>query len=97
MTYSGHADSKMMFYPTQEFETHRLLGLLGRIEIDWLKKNYLKEYYTKEGIYQELAMKALDNNVRIENVYYDYWLNTNQYDMIKKNCEFRTRIRNIEF
>jgi len=88
MTYSGHADSKMMFYPTQEFETHRLLGLLGRIEIDWLKKNYLKEYYTKEGIYQELAMKALDNNVRIENVYYDYWLNTNQYDMIKKNCEF---------
>jgi len=88
MAYSGHADSKMMFYPTQEIETHRLLGLLGRIEIDWLKKNYLKEYYTKEGLYQELAMKALDNNIRIENVYYDYWLNTNQYDMIKKNCEF---------
>ena len=88
MAYSGHADSKMMFYPTQEFETHRLLGLLGRIEIDWLKKNYLKEYYTKEGIYQELAMKALDNNIRIENVYYDYWLNTNQYDMIKTHCEF---------
>jgi len=88
MAYSGHADSKMMFYPTQEIETHRLLGLLGTISIDWTNKNYLKEHYTKEGIYQELAMKALDNNIRIENVYYDYWLNTNQYDMIKTHCEF---------
>jgi len=94
VAYSGHADSKMMFYPTQEIETHRLLGLLGRIEIDWLKKNYLKEYFTKEGIYQELAIKSLDNQVPIEIIYYDYWLNTKQYDMIKKNCEYNIGFHN---
>jgi len=94
MAYSGHADSKMMFYPTQEIETHRLLGLLGRIEIDYYKKNYLKEYYTKEGIYQELAMKSLDNHVPIELIYYDYWLNTNQYDMVKQHCEYNIGFHN---
>jgi len=82
------AEGKLMYYPTDLQEAHRLLGLLGRVDIDWLKKNYLKEYYTKEGIYQELAMKALDFQIPIDYVYYDYWLNTKQYDMIKSNCEY---------
>jgi len=82
------AEGKLMYYPTDLKEAHRLLALLGIISLDWINKNYLKEHYTKEGIYQELGMKALDNNIRIENVYYDYWLNTNQYDMIKTHCEF---------
>jgi len=82
------SEGKLMYYPTDLKEAHRLLALLGTISIDWVNKNYLKEHYTKEGIYQELGMKALDNNIRIENVYYDYWLNTNQYDMIKTHCEF---------
>jgi len=82
------SEGKLMYYPTDLGEAHRLLALLGTINIDWVNKNYLKEHYTKEGIYQELAMKALDNNIRIENVYYDYWLNINQYDMIKTHCEF---------
>jgi len=82
------AEGKLMYYPTDLGEAHRLLGLLGRVEIDWLKKNYLKEYYTKEGIYQELAVKALDNQVPIDYVYYDMWLNNKDYDMIKNNCEY---------
>lgn len=81
-------DQKLNFYPTQEFETHRLLGLLGRIEIDWLKKNYLKEYFTEKGLYQKLAMKSLDERIPIEYVYYDRWLNTKQYDKIKQYCEY---------
>ena len=83
-----YSDSKLMFFPTQEFETHRLLGLLGRVEIDWLKKNYLKDYYTKEGLYQDLAIRALDNQVPIDYVYFDYWLHNKEYDMIEKNCEY---------
>ena len=77
-----------MYYPTNIFETHRLLGLLGRVEIDWLKKGALKEYYIKEGIYRELSEQALDNQIPIDYVYYDWWLQTKQYDMIKNNCEY---------
>ena len=82
------AEGKLQFYPTDEFETYRLLGLLGRIDIDWLKKNALKDYYIKEGIYQELADQYLTHNIPMDYVYYDYWLKTKQYDMIKNNCEY---------
>jgi hypothetical protein len=77
-----------MYYPTDIFETYRLLGLLGRIEIDYFKKNYLKEYYTKKGLYQELAMLSLDQNVPIEYVYFDRWLNNKDYESIKTYCEY---------
>jgi len=82
------AEGKLQFYPTESRETYRLLGLLGRVEIDYFKKNYLKEYYTEKGLYKELAMKCLDENVPIEYVYYDRWLNNKDYDSIKTYCEY---------
>jgi hypothetical protein len=82
------AEGKLQFYPTDVFETHRLLGLLGRIEIDYFKKTYLKEYYTEKGLYQELACKSLDFQVPIEYVYFDKWLNEKDYDSIKTYCEY---------
>ena len=82
------SQSKLMYYPTDSFETHRLLGLLGRIGIDYFKKNYLKEYYTEKELYQELAMKSLDFQVPIEYVYFDKWLNEKDYDSIKTYCKY---------
>ena len=81
-------DSKLNFFPTETWETYRLLGLLGRIDIDYYKKNYLKEYYTEQGLYQEIAMKSLDHQVPIDYCYYDKWLNDKDYDKIKQYCEF---------
>jgi len=81
-------DGKLNFYPTETWETYRLLGLLGRIDIDYYKKNYLKEYYTEQGLYQEIAMKSLDNQIPIDYCYYDKWLNDKDYDKIKQYCEF---------
>lgn len=43
MAYSGYADQKPMYYPTESFETHRLLGLLGRIDIDNIESILEKE------------------------------------------------------
>jgi len=88
MAYSGYADSKLMYYPTESFETHRLLGLLGRIDIDYTKKGYLKEYVLSKEEYTKIACNALDNQVPIDYCYYDSWLNAKQYDNIKKYCEY---------
>ena len=81
-------DSQLNFFPTETWETYRLLGLLGRIDIDYYKKSYLKEYYTEKGIYQEIAMRSLDNQVPIEYSYFDKWLNDKDYEKIKQYCEF---------
>ena len=81
-------DSKLNFFPTETWETYRLLGLLGRIDIDYYKKNYLKEYYTEHGLYQEIAMKSLDSSVPIDYCYFDKWLNDKDYDKIKQYCEY---------
>ena len=81
-------DSKLNFFPTEIWETYRLLGLLGRIDIDYTKKGYLKEYYTEQGLYQEIAMKSLDSQLPIDYCYYDKWLNDKDYDKIKQYCEF---------
>jgi len=81
-------DSKLNFFPTAIWETYRLLGLLGRIDIDYMKKNYLKEYYTGQGQYQEIAIKSLDNQVPIDYCYFDKWLNDKDYDKIKQYCEY---------
>ena len=81
-------DSKLNFFPTETWETYRLLGLLGRIDIDYYRKSYLKEYYTEQGIYQEIAMKSLDYQVPIDYCYYDKWLNDKDYDKIKQYCEY---------
>jgi len=88
MSSSLIGDSKLNFFPTEIWETYRLLGLLGRIDIDYYKKNYLKEYYTEQGLYQEIAMKSLDLSVPIDYVYYDKWLNDKDYDKIKQYCEY---------
>jgi len=82
------AESKLQFYPTEIKETYRLLGLLGRININYTQKSYLKEYiYTKEQ-WNEFACKSLDNNIPIELVLYDYWLFSDQYNMIKTYCTY---------
>lgn len=89
------ASSKLMYYPTNFFETYRLLGLLGRIEIPHFKKRYLEEsdLFTKEQ-WIEFKGKVLDNNIDLSYVLYDYWLNTNQYDMIKMYCTYEIGLKN---
>jgi len=81
-------DSKLNFFQTEVWETYRLLGLLGRIDIDYMKKNYLKEYYTEQGSYQEIAIKSLDSQVPIDYCYFDKWLNDKDYNKIKQYCEY---------
>ena len=90
------AEGKLQFYPTEKKETYRLLGLLGRISIDHIKRRYLKEYiYTKEQ-WNEFYVKSLDNNVFIDLVLYDYWLFSDQYDMIKTYCTYEIGFKNSD-
>ena len=44
------AESKLQFYPTSEWETYRLLGVLGSLEIEEYKKRILKDYIGDENI-----------------------------------------------
>ena len=77
------AESKLMFYPTQEYETYRLLALLGDIQLDYIQERYLKEYVFNKEEYNELFLKSADNSVPMKFVIYDKWLKEKKYDNIK--------------
>jgi len=72
-----------MYFPTQEYETHRLLALLGDIQLDYMQERYLKEYVFNKEEYNELFLKSADENVPIRFVIYDKWLKEKKYDYIK--------------
>jgi len=90
-------DSKLNFFPTEQWETYRLLGLLGRIEIDYTKKGYLKEYILPKEKYTKIATDALDASVPIDYSYFNTWLNNKEYDKIKEYCEFTLGYGGKEF
>ncbi len=83
MGYSLEAQKKLMFYPTSEFETHRLLGLLGNFSIDFHQKEYIKNKVLGEEKFRELYAKSFDSRVDIAYVLYDYFLQQKDYDSIK--------------
>ena len=72
-----------MYFPTQEFETHRLLALLGDIQLDYMQERYLKEYVFSKEEYNELFLKSADNSIPMKFVIYDKWLKEKKYDYIK--------------
>ena len=77
------AESKLQFYPTQEIETYRLLGLLGDLQIDYIKERYLKEHVFSKEEYNQLYLQSLDSNVSFRFVIFDKWLKEKKYDLIK--------------
>ena len=89
MSNSLVANSKLMFYPTNSYETHRLLGLLGRIKIDYINQSYLKKYIMDKEEYNSLFIKSADNNVPIDYIIFDHWLLLKRYDLIKKYLTYQ--------
>ena len=84
-----HANSQLMYYPTTELETLRMLGLIGNIKLkaeSYARKYVLDEIKNKigEDIYKEVYIRALDNSVDVELALYDYFIQTKQYDIISK-------------
>ena len=79
------AEGKLQFYPTQEIETYRLLGLLGDLQLDYIKERYLKEHLFGKEEYNQLYLQSLDNNnVPFRFVIFDKWLKEKRYDLIKE-------------
>jgi len=79
----------MMFFPTDKFETYRLLALLGDIQLDYLQERYLKEYYFNKEEYNELFIQSANDNVPIRFVIYEKWLREEKYDLIKSYFTFK--------
>jgi len=77
------AESKLQFYPTQEIETYRLLGLLGDLQLDYIKERYLKEHLFGKEEYNQLYLQSLDNNIPFRFVIFEKWLKEKKYDYIK--------------
>lgn len=84
------SDIKMQFYPTNEFETHRILGILGDISY---KTNYYKDFANilinkiGQSEYESLSKVAGSNynTNTIINFWYNYFLNKKDYEFIKDN------------
>ena len=72
-----------MYFPTQEYETHRLLAILGDIQLDYMQERYLKEYVFSKEEYNELFIKSADSSVPMKFIIYDKWLKEKKYDYIK--------------
>lgn len=84
-----------MYYPTNEFETLRILGLIGDIRFKGDDDRYIRSFVLDnirsgigEDAYKEISIIALDNCIPLEKAMYDYFLNNNQYDLIKKYLEY---------
>lgn len=77
------AESKLQFYPTQPFETYRLLGVIGRLDVAYYKYPSLKEYIG-ENIAKEIEIECANKTVSPYYGVYDYLLQKEDYDAIKK-------------
>jgi len=93
MIYIGstiYSDQKLMYFPTQQYETYRLLAILGDLQLDYIKERYIREYSVipKEE-YNELFILSANNNIPIRFVIYDKWLKEERYDLIKSYFTIR--------
>lgn len=77
------SQSKLMFYPTQVKEIYRIISIIGRITFNHDNREVVKEQLGKEK-YQELITIALDNNFQASNIFYDYFLEKEDYQSIKQ-------------
>ncbi len=91
-----YAQSQLMYYPTNEFETLRILNLIGDIRFKGDSDNrYIRNSVIDniknsigEDVYKKIYEIALDNCILIEQAMYDYFLNNNRHDLIKKYLEY---------
>jgi len=93
MIYIGntiYSDQKLMYFPTEKYETYRLLAILGDLQIDYIKERYIREYQVipKEE-YNELFILSANNNIPIRFVIFDKWLKEERYDLIKEYFTIR--------
>lgn len=88
------SSQKLQFYPTSEFETHRLLAILGRVSIEYTQKEIIKKHILGEEITRQLQILSLDNNIPFDIVLYDYWLNNQEYELIKNNFKYELGYKN---
>ena len=79
-----------MYFPTQEYETYRLLALLGDLQIDYIKERYIRDYtiISKEE-YNELFLISANNNIPIRFLLFEKWLKEERYDLIKSYFTIR--------
>jgi len=84
-----YSDQKLMFFPTDKFETYRLLALLGDVQLDYLQERYLKEYIFDKQEYNDLFIKSADQNVSMRFIIFDKWLREEKYDLIKSHFTFK--------
>lgn len=77
------SESKLMFYPTSQEEIYKMLPFVGRISIDYFKKQMLKQQIGDEE-HRKISILSLDNNIEFEYAFYYYCLANNRYDLIKQ-------------
>ena len=79
-----------MYFPTQQYETYRLLAILGDLQLDYIKERYIKEYSVipKEE-YNELFILSADSNTPMRFAIYEKWLKEERYDLIKSYFTIR--------
>jgi hypothetical protein len=88
------SDQKLMYFPTSEYETHRLLAVLGKVSLDYYKRNTIKENILGEESTRKLQSLSLDYNIPFDTVLYDYWLKNKEYDLIKNNFNYELGYNN---
>ena len=88
------ASQNMQFFPTDEFETHRLLSILGKVSVNHYQREIIKRDILGTELTQQLHRLSMDHNIPFDSVLYDYWLNNKEYDLIKKNFTYELGYKN---
>lgn len=83
------SSSKLMYYPTHQFETYRMLGLLGKITIPYEQIKEIRDTVITKSQDDEFKLISINKDIDYSLVLYDYWVNTSQHELIKKYCSIR--------
>lgn len=84
MSSNLNAESKLMFYPTDEYEIYRMLGIVGRLSMSIEARNEVRDLLG-ENKYHDLLNNSLTNSLNNFAIsVYDYFLKNKQYDMLHK-------------
>ena len=82
MGYILESDSKLMYYPTHNKEVLRIMGLLGYVNTNDTQDK-IKVLFSYEN-WRELVKLAIEKDISITYVLYDYFINKGMSDRIKQ-------------
>lgn len=81
------SSSKLMYYPTDNHEIYRMLGIVGRVQMSIQSREEVRDLVGEEVYFEILESSIKNSRSNLAISFYDYFLERKEYDLIKKYLE----------